>query len=194
MQNTENVIKLEIRPTCSVPGCENKAAHIVGKSHPRYPRYRKSAWIFDLYPEATSNWCCGSCHSKNTARVHGVKSAGHLTAQRAGMTYQEWKEQRHPYLWARNDYCENKDGRLGFKCNITLPTREMLDAAGHNEWMPKQFLEVDHIDGNSDNNVEDNLQTLCKHCHMMKTYKEGDNRTLGRTKIRQQKLGKASGN
>ena len=190
MQSNKNVIKLSIRPTCSVPGCNRYAAHMLGKNHPNYPRYRKSSWINELYPETTSKWCCGNCHARNTARVHGVKSAGHLTAQRAGLTYQEYREQQHPYLKYRKSYCENKDGRLGWKCNIALPTREMLDAAGHTDWKPKQFLDVDHIDGNSANNSEENLQTLCKHCHVMKTFKEGDHRTIGRTNIKRLKEGK----
>ncbi len=31
-------------------------------------------------------------------------------------------------------------------------------------------LDVDHIDGNSDNNSPDNLQVLCANCHRLKTY------------------------
>ena len=34
--------------------------------------------------------------------------------------------------------------------------------------------EVDHIDGNSDNNEMDNLQSLCKKCHSRKTALEQD--------------------
>ena len=31
-------------------------------------------------------------------------------------------------------------------------------------------LDVDHIDGNHDNNDTDNLKTLCANCHRLKTY------------------------
>jgi hypothetical protein len=31
-------------------------------------------------------------------------------------------------------------------------------------------LDVDHIDGNRENNDIDNLQTLCANCHRLKTY------------------------
>lgn len=31
-------------------------------------------------------------------------------------------------------------------------------------------LDVDHIDGNHQNNSTDNLQTLCANCHRLKTY------------------------
>jgi len=41
-------------------------------------------------------------------------------------------------------------------------------------------LDVDHIDGNHNNNDPDNLQTLCANCHRLKTYisKEGVHRKM----------------
>ena len=33
-------------------------------------------------------------------------------------------------------------------------------------------LDVDHIDGNKQNNSTDNLQTLCANCHRVKTFEE----------------------
>lgn len=35
-------------------------------------------------------------------------------------------------------------------------------------------LEIDHIDGDRSNNMRNNLQTLCKPCHMKKTKVCGD--------------------
>lgn len=35
-------------------------------------------------------------------------------------------------------------------------------------------LDVDHKDGNKENNLETNLQTLCANCHRLKTYKNKD--------------------
>ena len=61
------------------------------------------------------------------------------------------------YKQHRKTYCENIDNRLGHgKCTTTI-----IDP----EWQ----LEVDHIDGNHDNNEESNLQTLCACCHRLKT-------------------------
>ncbi len=31
-------------------------------------------------------------------------------------------------------------------------------------------LDVDHVDGNHNNNSQDNLQTLCANCHRLKTF------------------------
>lgn len=215
-----NAVTVSQRPQCSVPGCTNPAAHLLAKSHPNYPRYRRSNWIKDMYPQASGNFCCGLHHNENTARKHGVKTSGHLTAKRLGLTFNEYNTKKatelairhgfssvteytnstalalairngfssiieyknsiHPYLRYRKDYCENTDGRLGFGCNTVLPTQEMIDAAGLVGWKPKQFLEVDHIDGNSDHNDPSNLQTLCKHCHVIKSYTHGDHLTPGR--------------
>ena len=63
------------------------------------------------------------------------------------------------YKKYRKDYCENIDGRLGFKCTTTI-----IDP----EWQ----LDADHING--DPNSHKNLgakaiQTLCRCCHAIKT-------------------------
>ena len=63
----------------------------------------------------------------------------------------------------KKDYCENIDGRLGFKCTTTIMDVEYQ-------------LEVDHIDENHNNNDIKNLQTLCACCHRLKTkYRREDN-------------------
>ena len=60
------------------------------------------------------------------------------------------------YKIHRKTYCENIDGRLGFKCNCNITD-------------PEWQLDVDHIDNNHENNDPSNLQTLCKNCHALKT-------------------------
>lgn len=54
------------------------------------------------------------------------------------------------------------------------------------EWMGKPItIEVDHTDGNSENNSLDNLKLLCPNCHSQTpTYKTG-NWGNGRVKRRQ---------
>jgi len=69
------------------------------------------------------------------------------------------------HRWAVKNYCENIDGRLGFNCPTDVDSLMAI--------FPKSQvvsgLDVDHIDGNHENNDETNLQTLCKTCHYFKT-------------------------
>jgi hypothetical protein len=61
----------------------------------------------------------------------------------------------------KKDYCENVDGHLGFPCKIpgVLPSRQ---------------LDIDHIipEANDGPNTPENTETLCKYCHVEKTYTE----------------------
>ena len=89
-----------------------------------------------------------------------------VVAKNAGMTVAEYTNQFHPYRKYRKDYCENVDGRLGYKCTTTIVIAAQL--------------EVDHIDGNPSNNNPGNLQTLCACCHKYKTLTNEDYATPGR--------------
>ena len=62
----------------------------------------------------------------------------------------------------KKKYCENKDGRLGFDC-----TYKILDECQ---------LEMDHIDGDRWNNIQKNVQTICRNCHAIKTKLCGDSK------------------
>jgi len=73
------------------------------------------------------------------------------------------------YKTHRKEYCENSDGRLGFVCDYKIV-------------MPNWQLEVDHIDGNKENNEISNLQTLCANCHRYKTYMNSENLTHSKRK------------
>jgi hypothetical protein len=167
----------ENRPKCSVPGCAKSAANCSNKKG--VYRWRRSYWIKEQYPEADNIWCCDRCHSKNTAKRHNVKSSKHLTAKRHGITLTSYNNRNHPYLKYRKSYCENIDGRLGFKCTFTHPTPAQLEASGLDATYIG-WLQVDHKDGNHLNNDYENLQTLCACCHNIKTFQNGDNATPGR--------------
>lgn len=71
------------------------------------------------------------------------------------------------YKIHRKKYCENIDGRIGFTCTSTI-----IDP----EWQ----LDADHINGNPSDDRPENIQTLCKCCHVIKTKMEGDYLTSGR--------------
>lgn len=67
-------------------------------------------------------------------------------------------------------YCSNKCHNEDYYCGW----------GEKNEYTGKIPLEVEHIDGNSENNKEENLTLLCPNCHSLtKTYK-GANKGNGR--------------
>jgi hypothetical protein len=99
---------------------------------------------------------CSPCHNQRTAEKYGLSNIKEITAQRNGFeSVADYINSMHPYRKYRKDYCENVDGRLGHKCTATIV------------WSGQ--LQVDHIDGNHDNNDPENLQTLCANCHTLKT-------------------------
>ena len=52
-------------------------------------------------------------------------------------------------------------------------------------------LEMDHIDGDSDNNVEENLRLVCPNCHALSPYSKGGNWGRGRERRKQLRRVKA---
>ena len=75
-----------------------------------------------------------------------------------------WNYKKH-----RKNYCENIDGRLGYICTSVIL-----------ESMCESQLDADHINGNPHDNREENIQTLCKCCHPVKTKQSKDHLTPGR--------------
>ena len=104
---------------------------------------------------------CNNCHRDRIATKNGFK------------THSDFLNSKHPYRKHRKNYCENKDGRLGHKCRATIH----IDAQ----------LEVDHINGNPDDNRPQNLQTLCANCHKFKTHANKDYATPGRKTIKRKR-------
>lgn len=66
----------------------------------------------------------------------------------------------------KKSHCENRDGRLGWKCNYSLPWSIKKITSHH--------LQVDHVDGDPYNNKPNNIQTLCACCHSIKSILNGD--------------------
>jgi hypothetical protein len=66
----------------------------------------------------------------------------------------------------KKKYCENIDGHLGFTCPVL--TKE--------SWVGFEIgcLDLDHVDGNHNNNTPDNVKTYCKLCHNKKSIESGD--------------------
>lgn len=76
---------------------------------------------------------------------------------------QQGKPPREGVLFTKKNYCENKDGVLGFKC----PVDKNYD-------FPNNVLHEDHKDGDHYNNKAENLMTLCSICHAQKGLISGD--------------------
>jgi len=77
-----------------------------------------------------------------------------------------------------------KDGNSVSNCvlkRFLLEKQEGCWNCGITSWQDKEIvLELEHIDGNFENNQEENLSLLCPNCHSQtKTYK-GKNRGKGR--------------
>ena len=127
-----------ILPKCEVSNCD-KNAHNTNTT--LNPKYRKSSWVAKEF--GGDGYVCGTHHQKK-----------YLIG--------DWIYKIH-----RKKYCENIDGRLGFKCTTTI-----IDP----EWQ----LDTDHINGNPSDNRKENLQTLCKCCHSIKTRDSKDYASPGR--------------
>lgn len=101
---------------------------------------------------------CTKCHHKRQAA-------------KKGLTPNEWVNSFHDYKKYRKIFCENSKGKLAGWLGFTCTTKIVA---------PHLQLDVDHLDGNSDNNDEENLTTLCKCCHSIKTNMFMDYATPGR--------------
>ena len=116
-------------------------------------------WGQEVMETNPCNWpdCDESRHSagkSNTGKesFHAYCSKHH----KAKYLLDNWVYKQH-----RLNYCENIDGRLGFKCTTTIVMSAQLT--------------IDHIDANRENDELSNLQTLCACCHAVKTKINGDN-------------------
>ena len=130
-----------MRPTCEIPNCDKKAHNTNTTLN---PKYRKSSWVAKEF--GGDGYVCGTHHQKK-----------YLIG--------DWIYKIH-----RKKYCENIDGRLGFKCTTTI-----IDP----EWQ----LDTDHINGDPSDNREENLQTFCKCCHAIKTRDSKDYASPGRKSL-----------
>jgi hypothetical protein len=116
-------------------------------------------------PTCCNIGCSRPCHVSGGTKTRHIYRPYCAQCHHATMGKRPFDEGVTP---VKTNYCENKDGRLGFKCY----------ARGRK--MPSCMLDLDHISGNHHNNRRNNLQTLCKCCHSYKTKMNGDGARQGR--------------
>jgi hypothetical protein len=194
-------------PKCEVPGC-CAPAQFTQKNKAGEKRYRKSSWVRKEY-DAPNGWVCNTHHFRflaerkgltqqefthsinlKTAKKYGYSSITEYKnyvmlklAEENGFTsITEYKNSTHPYRKYRKNFCENIDGRLGFKCTTTAPPQELIEELIESGYY-EGHLQVDHIDGDPSNNDPDNLQTLCACCHVFKTAIDKDYLSPGRKEL-----------
>jgi hypothetical protein len=108
---------------------------------------------------------CIKCHTKKVAGKHGFTRISQVVAKNAGFDSDtEHRNTTHHDRKHRKDYCENIDGHLGFTCPVL--TKE--------SWVGFEIgcLDLDHVDGNHNNNTPDNVKTYCKLCHNKKSSRQ----------------------
>ena len=140
-------------PKCEIPNCNKIAQNHSGGPN---PTRRKSKWVAKEF--GGEGYVCSKHHLTKIAINNGFEKIN------------SFLNTKHPYKKYRKVFCENIDGRLGFKCTTTI-----IDP----EWQ----LDTDHINGNPSDNREENLQTFCKCCHSIKTRDSKDYASPGRKSL-----------
>ena len=90
---------------------------------------------------------CEVCGPTNISPRYRIRKDGSMHYRCRTIYYEYQNNSAKPYRKHKKDYCE----ACGFVAEYAIQ------------------LDVDHIDGNSDNNDPSNLQTLCANCHRLKT-------------------------
>lgn len=148
------------------------------------------------FEKRANKFCNSSCSASfNNRGVLRVKTTRNAECANCGAK----KEKRH------NKYCDaciadtvyNKARSLDEIKSDRHRRHFLIRVRGHqcqgcglSEWREKEIpLELDHIDGNPDNNVDENLRLLCPNCHAQTEFYKGAaaNRGKGRHSLRRLK-------
>jgi hypothetical protein len=124
-------------------------------------RYKSGSDGYEIYPNLLEHERCCNDGCSFPRRKTGANKTAYIESPLCTHCFHAATEPpRNDYragvVPIKKTYCENRDARLGFKCDATIIHRRQLD--------------MDHIDGNHHYNLATNIQTLCKNCHSQKTW------------------------
>lgn len=147
---------------------------------------------------------CLHCQTETKNKKFCSRSCSNIGIRRHGEARSVCKECGNLCSSCRQIYCSNKCQRLhehktqmipkileGKISNNTPLKTYLIEIFGYkcilcgiSTWQNQKLtLQLDHIDGNSDNNFPNNLRLLCPNCHSQTpTYKGGNKNRLKQTK------------
>jgi hypothetical protein len=99
---------------------------------------------------------CSFPNCSNTVGQHNTKKNINKQVCSAHRTHRKGEVDK----WKMNQGCANHNGHYGFPCVCGT----ILDPA---------TLDINHIDGNNSNRNPNNIEVLCKMCHVLVTIRNG---------------------
>lgn len=159
-------------------GCGNKATHKLGNGK--------------LICRPTSQQCPIVKHNNSDALKRKHAKVKEETGKGGFYNYSDIpQESKDRMNWNRNNF--NADFSLGGKgANkqvLILERGHKCESCELTEWLGNQIiLELEHCDGNNQNNVKENLKLLCPNCHSLTKTWRGRNINSGKIKVTDEEL------
>ena len=142
------------------------------------------------YEKRKAKFCCKSCATKWSNRTHPKKTRTKVCRACSNVTFSDQtfcsdciQQGRHLHIKELSDCCTDSTRK---RC-LLRPRPHQCQQCDLTEWRGQPIpLEMDHIDGDSANNAESNLQLICPNCHAQSPYNKGKNKGRGR-QVRKQR-------
>ncbi len=155
------------------------------KRHNENPKCCKHCGNQLSYEKRSNVFCDSSCSASYTNAQRAKPLACAVCEQSTRARNKHCDSCLEQYGPGLNKLQRSEDARNeGTLRRYLLRTRDRTcQMCGLLEWNGEPTpLEVDHADGNSDNNAEDNVRLICPNCHAQLPTSRGRNRGNGRTR------------